>query len=252
MQYAYKNVLFVVLVVFVIIIFNMTTKSKHLLEGFTQKTNNEWSKDLIDRFLLFQKTVNDNNYQYDMAMVQQQATPEEAEYLLKNGNWPWSNETKFLYMEEVWSSPMIKINPGVSLEQAMKTYNENAMKQLLSWNTKEGEFIIYGGDLGVSPEMPNDVRNTIKCADNGKGKFVMEKTTYNGYNTWNGYKNVEKKIIANEDVAKEMPGFSFVNGPCNPCSPLNTPAEYNCPFTLNVEGDKNISQIWKQMWGLAK
>lgn len=250
MQYAYKNVLFVVLVILTIIIFNSVIKTRSLLEGFEQKSNGVWSKDLVDRFLIFQKTVNDNNYQFDMSMIQKQATPEEAEYLLKNGKWPWSNETKYLYMEEVWQNPMIKINPGVSLEEAMKIYNENAIKQLLAWNTKEGEFIVYGGDLGVSPGMPDDIRNTIKCTLNKSGKFEMEKTTYNGYNTWNGYRNVEKKIIPNENIPNEMPGFSFINGPCNPCSPLMSPSDYNCPFTLNVKGDKNVSQIWKQMWRL--
>lgn len=250
MQYAYKNVLFIVLVIFAIIIFNMATKSSSLLEGFYQKGGQRWSKDLIDRFLVFQKTVNDNNYQFDIEILQQQANPQEAEYLLKNGKWPWTNQTKYLYMEEVWKNPIIKINPGASLEEAMKIYNENAMKQLLAWNTKEGEFILYGGDLGVTHGMPKDIRNTIKCALNKSGSFEMEKTTYNGYNTWNGYKNVDKKIISDEDIPKEMPGFNFLNGPCNPCSPLNSPADYSCPFTLNIEGDKNVSPIWKQMWGL--
>lgn len=249
MQYAYKNVLLVVLVIVAIIFFNSYAKTTYFVEGFT--CGKKWSKDLIDRFLVFQKTVNDNNYQFDMEMIQHQASPEEAEYLLKNGKWPWSNETKYLYMEDVWRNPMIKINPGISLEQAMKIYNENAMKQLLAWNTKEGEFIIYGGDLGVTPGMPDDVRNTIKCAyDKSTNKFEMEKTTYNGYNEWNGYKNIDKKKISNEDIPKEMPGFQFARGPCNPCAPLSTPADYSCPFTLNVKGDKNVSQIWKQMWNI--
>lgn len=248
MKYAYKNICVVLLVIVGVIIFNSFTKSNALLEGFRPEGSQTWSKDLINRFLEYQKTVNDNNYQYDMAMIQKQATPEEAEYLLKNGKWPWSNETKFLYMEEVWKNPMIKINPGISLEEAMKAYNENAMKQLLSWNTKEGEFILYGGDLGVTSGMPNDIRNTIKCTLNKSGTFEMEKTTYNGYNTWNGYKNVEKKMVPNENIPDEMPGFKFIREPCNPCAPLNL--DYSCPFTINVKGDTNVSQIWKQMWGL--
>jgi len=251
MQHAFKNILIISVFVFSFIFFNMVTKT-YLTEGFSQNTSGErWSQDLINRFLQFQKTVNDNNYQFDMEMIQQQATPQEAEYLLKNNKWPWSNEIKYLYIENVWKNPMIKINPSVSLEEAMKIYNENAMKQLLAWNTKEGEFIIYGGDIGVTPGMTD--RNTIKCTYNNKNnKFQMEKTIYKQYNTWNGYKNIEQKYIDNVDIPKDMPGFEFVRGPCNPCEPLNSPniGNNSCPFTLNVKGDSTISQIWKDIWGV--
>ena len=251
MKYAYKNIVFIGLIVFSILFFNMVTKTKKTFEGFTQNTSGErWSQDLIQRFLEFQKTVNDNNYQFDMEMIQQQATPEEAEYLLKHNKWPWSDELKYLYMEQIWKSPMIKINPGISLEQAMKIYNQNVMKQLLAWNTKEGEFIIYGGNIGVTAGMPENIANTIKCGYNKKkNRFQIEKTVYKDYNTWNGYKNVEKKYIENADIPKEMPGFSFVRKPCNPCEPLNT-SKNSCAFSLNVKGDNNISQIWKELWNL--
>ena len=47
-----------------------------------------------------------------------------------------------------------------------------------------------------------------------------------------------------------MKGFSFVKGPCDPCVALNNPADYSCPFRLNIKGDDSISNQWKQLWGL--
>jgi hypothetical protein len=122
------------------------------------------------------------------------------------------------------------------------------MKQMLAWDTKEGQFILYGGDLGITPGMPETSRNSIKCVSDGKGNYNVQKTVYKDYNTWNGFKNIETTNIQNQDIPKEMPGFNFVRTPCNPCVALNMPMDNSCPFTLNIKGDNSISQIWKKIW----
>jgi hypothetical protein len=78
----------------------------------------------------------------------------------------------------------------------------------------------------------------------------MEKKVYNGMNLWNGYMNSTITIVKPEDIPKEMPGFTFVKEPCNPCSALNFDSEFNCPFRINVEGDNTISKPWKELWNL--
>lgn len=251
MKYNYniKSIILIIFIIIAIIIFNLITKN-NVIEGLTNPKSKPWSQDLIDRFILFEQTTNDNNYQFDMNMVQRQASPEEAEELLKTGKWPWSSQTKYLFMENIWKNPIIKINPGIALDDAMTIYNETAMKELLGWNAKEGKFILYGGDLGVTEGMPEHVRNTIKCTSDRKGGYNVEKKVFKGYNTWNGFKNVDTTIIKNEDIPKEMPGFQFIKNPCNPCVPLNMPPDYSCPFTLNIKGDNETSQIWKDFWGL--
>lgn len=248
MKYSYKFICFTIFLFITIIFFNLYSKNA-IYESFSNNSN-KWSQDLINRFLIFQKTTNKNNHQYDMEMVQRQASPQEAEELLRTNKWPWSNETKYLFMENLWKNPMIKIDPGIALEDAMQIYNETAMKELLAWNAKEGQFILYGGDLGITPGMPETSRNSIKCVSDGKGNFNVQKTIYKDYNTWNGFKNIETTNVSNQDIPKEMPGFNFVRGPCNPCVPLNMPPDYSCPFTLNIKGDNSTSQIWKNFWGL--
>ena len=205
-------------------------------EGFT------WSQDLVTRFTKFQDTVNLNDHQFNMKVLQEQASPEEAESLLKNGRWPWSKDTQKQYFEAVWQNPMIKFYPGAALEYAMKLYNETAAKRLLSWNTKEGQFLLYGGKSSDG--------SAIKCSDNTENNSSIQKTTLHGYNLWNGYKNTTTTDISNENIPNEMPGFSFVNKPCNPCVTLDDPTNYSCPFRLNVEGDNEISDIWKHLWNV--
>ena len=93
-------------------------------EGFT------WSKQTVNDFLKYQKTVDTNNHQYDMNMVQQQASEDEAKELLAHGYWPWSDKTKYLYLDAVSKAPIINIDPAEDLDYAIKIYNEEAIKRL--------------------------------------------------------------------------------------------------------------------------
>ena len=98
--------------------------------------------------------------------------------------------------------------------------------------------------------MPENRRNSIKCVPDIDGNSIMQKKVYTGVNLWNGFMNSTTTNVKNEDIPKEMPGFSFVKGACNPCKALNNPGDYSCPFKLNVEGDDSISEPWKILWNL--
>ena len=244
MKYCYKFLILVIIIISVIIYILFT--KKYVKTGFQNYSSNtiEWSPELIRRFNIYQTTVNENNNQFDLDQLQKQASPSEVEEYLKTGYWVWSDDLKNLYIEKVWSNPIIKIDPQYALNYAMKIYNQNAVRELLAWNTKEGHFLLYGGDLGVSDEMPKNTHNTIKCSNNG----VMEKKIYTGMNLWNGYMNSTTTTVKQEDIPKEMPGFSFVKGHCNPCLALS--GDFSCPFSINDKGDDSISEPWKQLWNV--
>ena len=160
MQYSYTFLIISLLVVS-IILFNSYTKT---LDNFqNNSTNNHtWSPDLIKRFNIYQTTMNKNKTSFNLDILQKQATTDEVEQLLETGFWPWPDYLKNDYIEKVWSSPIIKIDPQYALNYAMRLYNQTAARELLAWNTKEGQFLLYGGDLGFSDGMPTNVRNTIK------------------------------------------------------------------------------------------
>lgn len=244
MKYCYKTILFIILLALSIIIFNSYTK----VEGF--QTNTKWPCDLIRRFVIYQNTVNLNNHQFNLEILQQQATPEEAEHLLKTGFWPWPDDLKYAYMDKIWSNTIIKIQPEYALDNAMKIYNKRAAQELLGWNTKEGHFLLYGADLGVTPGMPKNVHNTLKCTNDTNNNSIMTKTIYTKMNFWNGYMDYKTENVKNEDIPNEMTGFTFEKGPCNPCVALNNPGDFSCPFRLNVKGNNSISDVWKGLWNL--
>ena len=244
-------VLFAFLLVYYIFI-NQNIYKNLIVEPFS----NIWSDDLKKRFLTYQKTINENNNQFDLNILQSQVKPEEVETYLKSGYWSWSDDLIKQYLIEVGNNKIIKIDPGVSLNYAMRLYNQNAIKEILAWNTKEGQFLLNGVDLGVSStnnqqyNFSSNPHNTIKCSADS----IMEKTVYNGINKWNGYPNKTVITLKNEDLPKEIPGFSFIKESCNPCAALNYPADYSCPFNINVKGKENndgkVSTIWKQLWNL--
>jgi hypothetical protein len=244
----YNLIIFGILIFIIIFLFIYQTNM--LVEGFQ---TNKWSDELTNRFLEFQNTINENDHQYNLKVLQQQATSEEAEYLLKNGYWPWSDEIKYLYMDAVSRNKIIKVQPKVALDYAMKVYNENAVKKLLSWNTKEGQFLLYGALLGNKSnhweEPYNDASySLIKCDITNKP--VMKKLTYYASN---GYLLPKENIIENKDIPKELPGFNFFKNVCNPCNVFKGDGVYDCPFLIQTSSKpewNNITSIWRKLWNI--
>lgn len=249
MKYNYKIILLILLVI-AIILFNGFSKN-YPVTGFQNYYSNEkWSPDLIKRFNEYQQTFNLYSIQYDLDLLQKQATSEEAEILLDTGFWPWPAELKQQYVDKVWNNTIIKYSPQAALNYAMKIYNQNAARELLAWNTKEGHFLLYGADLGITEGLPKNLHNTLKCTTDSHGNSLMEKKVFKNLDYWNGFYNIEKTIIKPTDIPKEMKGFNFVKSACDPCVALNYPPDYSCPFKLNIKGNDMISSPWKQLWGL--
>lgn len=222
-----------------------------VVEGF------KWSDKEKDDFLAFEKTMNPS-FTFNMDIVQEQASPEELEELLKTGKWPWSKETIDMYKIAVMKSNTIKMQPDVAVNYARSIYNETAVKQLLSWNTKEGTFLLNGANIGHPKDMPDNINNVIRCGvskdkkgpNKENGKDVMQKVEYIGYSSINGDKIRRVTDVADADIPSVLTGFEFVNGPCNPCVALENPPNYSCPFSLDVGSGGDISSIWMDLWGL--
>jgi hypothetical protein len=247
MKYSY-NILFLILLVIGIILYNSYSKGLSFNGFQNYYSNNKWSPELIRRFNIYQQTINSNKFQYDMDLLQKQAIPSEAEEFLSTGLWPWPAELQQEYIDKVWMNPIIKFWPPAALNYAMKVYNQNAIRELLAWNSKEGHFLLYGADLGKTDGLPDNLHNTLKCTTDNHGNSVIEKKVFIGPDYWNGYFNIKKTMVKPEDIPKEMKGFSFVKSACDPCVALNLPPDYSCPFKLNVKGNNEISSQWKYLW----
>jgi hypothetical protein len=246
----YKQ-LFLFFILFVCIVvyyyFGFDKIRQYTVEVFTNYTNNnnnnQWSDDLKQRFLKYQETVSQNDYKYNLKVLEGQVTPQEVEEYLKTGKWNWSEDLQQMYLDKVKSSTLVKIVPQQSLDYAMTVYNSKAITEILLWNYKEGEFLLYGvksknANTRYEYGHANPNNNIIKCSSDPE---PVLKDTSN-----------ESVIIQNEDIPNVVQGFSFIDKPCNPCVALQYPRDDNnkCAFKLNVKGDDAVSEIWKKLWNI--
>jgi len=230
-------------------------------EGFS------WSPQSKKVFLDIQNT-NYPNKIFDANMIEQnQATQEEVNYFNQHGVWPWSDSTKDLYMKAINANPYIKVSPGAALLETQKIYNETAILMALSYQTKEGQFMIDGVQVPLpqgnsAEELPNGFgdfayksglkddksKDIIRCnMDNG----TLERIHYTGQE---GIYGSQTFTISNENynnLENVIPGFQFINGPCNPCVAMREKPDYSCPFRLELKNkNPNVSEVWQKLWGL--
>lgn len=126
--------------------------------------NDDSLKILQDDFLKIQTTINKNTV-FDMEQIKKQSTSEELEYFNKNGKWPWSQKVIELYEEAVNKNPYIRTVPEQSTNYARKIYNQAAILRILSYQTKEGQFLLNG----VLVKDPSG--NKLEELPNGFGDF---------------------------------------------------------------------------------
>ena len=204
--------------------FLIASSSKKKVEGFAG-SGATWSQELIDRFLKFENTFYPT-LDINLNMLMSQASVEEVEYLLREHKWPWSPELKLEYVKAMSRNKIVKSYPvGQNLEDAQKVYNENAMRQQLFWNTKEGAFVLDGVSVGGE--------TVIKCSSSGDGDDALEKIQFDGYDPVNFNVLTKNSFIDTGDIEREVPGFKFLEGSekCNPCANLSSAG--SCRFSVS-------------------
>lgn len=233
-------------------------------EGFAWDTKS--TKEFID----IQSTINPKKI-FDVNMIQKtQASQEEVTYFNEHAMWPWSQKTKDLYMESVNTNTFIRTLPSEDLNYVMTIYNEAAILRILSYQTKEGLFLINGvlvrdpsgnamedlpngfGDFPYEASLlGNKSDDIIKCNMSNPNNSSLEKTTYTGKGGIYDEQTSKVTPLDYNKLESIIPGFTFVNGPCNPCVAINETPDYSCPFKLNVKNKPPfISSIWQYLWNI--
>ena len=246
----------------VIIMYRFLQLSKPNKEGFV------WSPDSTTNFLQLQNTIN-KNVIFDPIQIQKQSSQEEVDYFLQNGMWPWSQEVQDLYSKMLDKNPYVRTYPADAIKSARTIYNQNAILQIISWQNKEGSFLINGvevndnsknpledlpsgfGNFGYSSGLTVNRNNPIiRCKVNPEGKnMTLEKRTYTGKDGITGLQTKDISDVDYNDLEQIIPGFKFTNGPCNPCVALNSPPDYSCPFTLKLKNKSAAtSSVWDYLW----
>lgn len=234
-------------------------------EGFESKTQENINKD----FLRIQNTINRDKV-FDMNIINKQATKEEMEYFNENGKWPWSQEVIDLYKEAINRNPYIRTLPEISVEYARTIYNQNAILQLLTYQTKEGQFLLNGilvkdpsgnkmeelpSGFGNFPYevglLENRVDDIIKCNMKDSTNPTLERIRYTGKGGIFGEQKQETTPVDYNDLEKLIPGFTFLNEPCNPCGAIAENPDYSCAYRLRVKNKPPfVSTVFQYLWGI--
>lgn len=269
---SFKNLYHGIILLFIFVIIyrflSLSIYSSTTKEGFT------WNQQSTNKFLEIQKLINPEIV-FNAPEIQKQATQKEVDYFNQHGQWEWSDKVKKLYTESLNNNPYVRTSPEDAINTMSTIYNEKAILQLLSWQAKEGQFLLNGvsintgknnpyedlpngwGDYAFNSKQISKNNNVIKCGYNKSNvknakksdELSLQEIKYMG-NDGILYNHVKKTTpVDYNNLEKLIPGFAFLNEPCNPCEALNNPPNYNCPFELNIRGTKKgVSPIWKYLW----
>jgi len=246
--------------------------NEHELNKVNSTKNGNFTQHSKLKFLLIQNTINRQKI-FDMNTIGTQATQEELDYFNKNGIWPWSQKVIDLYKDAVARNPYIRSVPSDAVNTARTSYNEAAIIRILTYQTKEGQFLLNGvlvedptGNTSRLEELPNGFGNfpyesglmsnrsddIIKCnLKSDKSIPTLERITYTGKG---GIFNEQTKKVTPVDyidLEKIIPGFTFLNSPCNPCGSMAAIPDYSCAYRLKVKNKAPfISSVWQYLWGI--
>ena len=226
-------------------------------------------QEMNEDFLKIQSTIN-KNVVFDMNTINSQASDEELDYFNKNGKWPWSQEVIKLFEEAINRNPYIRTLPEAATNYARTIYNQAAIIRVLTYQTKEGQFLI-NGVLVKDPsgnkmeELPsgfgnfpyesgllgNRVDDIIKCNIKNDNNPTLERVRYTGKGGIFGEQTEKVTPVDYNDLENIIPGFTFLNKPCNPCGAVAAKPDYSCAYRLRVK-DKPpfISNIWQYLWNI--
>ena len=251
--------------------FYQLAKNKSYTQSEVKREGFSWSPRSTQDFLLIQSSINPQKT-FDINMIQKnQASQQEVDYFNKHGLWQWSPQTKELYIESINANPYIRTWPEDSLNYARSIYNEAAILRLLSYQTKEGQFLL-NGVLVKDPTNPNKAEelpsgfgefpyssglkenrttDVIKCNMTNPNNATLERIRYTGKGGIYGEQTTQVTPVDYNNLENIIPGFTFVDTPCNPCGALNETPDYSCPFRLKIKNKSSfISNVWQQLWNV--
>ena len=250
--------------------FGLSISGNFTIDEKTQEMKQQEMKQQMNKdFLQIQNRIN-RNIVFDMNIINSQASQEELEYFNKNGKWPWSQEVIKLYEEAINRNPYIRTVPEQATNYARTIYNQAAIIRILTYQTKEGEFLI-NGVLVKDPsgnkmeELPsgfgnfpyesgllgNRVDDVIKCNMKNDNNPTLERVRYAGKGGIFGEQKENVTQVDYNDLENIIPGFTFLSKPCNPCGAMAANPDYSCAYRLKVK-DKPpfISNVWQYIWGI--
>lgn len=227
-------------------IYKYIFKTVDNIESFTPQSERD--------FLLLQHTINKDKV-FDMDVINSQSSQAELDYFNQHGMWPWSPKVIELYTSAVSHNPYIRTVPTESTLYARRLYNEAAIIRVLTYQSKEGQFLLNGMLVDNNSLINNNNRlssgfgsfpytSGLIDEDNTKDTIMCNLSTMSLERINQGGINVTP--VDYTQLENIIPGFHFLNKPCNPCTSMAANPDYSCAYSTT--STSTISDIWRYLW----
>jgi len=164
------------------------------------------------------------------------ATDAEAQQYISTGTWSWTPDqikamTLTANQQNATAKPpqtSDKINAAVAGMQKMYPFG----------------IMQYGWGMRTLIEFTMTARGYGGCVADSAGNYSFMKQDASGNLTI---------PIPNDQLTSLIPGFTFINGSCNPCELSNSPSNYSCPYSLSDSSGNNVppNPMMEYSWKLG-
>lgn len=214
------------------IIIGLTMILYFLTRNYTIKEGAEsWSPETENNFL---DAFNKNNQLNPGGMTmdnvkeyEKNITENDAKYYINNGEFKYDSGWTNAYVDSIASTVPL----------------EFTKKYVVQYSTRQGAIV-----FPLTTDQAKQARPKIpSCRIDANGNLV-------GNSMYMFDKDGNDKPVPNTDLPSEIPGFAFVNSPCNPCDLLSSTPKYDCPFSLkDAKGNTAPTHSMLQyLWKLGK
>jgi hypothetical protein len=196
--------------------------------------DNKWSQETMDAFKVKYKEVNPNSTLTDegIKILQKFGSEEEVKIYIETGTWPMNEYTKSNLKKAINSDPNIKE------EDKENTYN---------MYLKSPFFAQPNSSLLFSP-VPIMLVNGMTSEADIKGQVKFISKTMQGIDVDDSTKfncSGSKALFNNQEITdykdiEKIPGFKFLQSPCNPCS-------NRCPYSY----EDVVLPPYAVYWGIS-
>ena len=147
------------------------------------------------------------------------------------------------------------------MNDAQTIYNEKAIQEILKTQTDEGQMLLRGIQINSSePDLSGRGEfgynsGLITYETNPKSKVIVcdSKTNKLKQTRFLGYGGILTEHVKEEipfdykDLENTVPGFKFINEPCDPCMNIDPNSKNSCNFSMNLKNNNSSSQE-KSLW----
>ena len=220
-----NNIIFI-LIILSIFIFLLYLLTNNNIEGYITLNSQVYSDTTINDYNNFITKLQQDNTSFsalEIDTLQTDGVPEsDVENFIKTGTWVWSNDfTNAMKQTELNVPNMNETSVTNDITTAQKSIPE--------------QWYIYLSGLGYGLSLNNiGKKYNLGCnIDN-----TTNKSTGDSMYTLDASGNITNTSVDNSQLPTLIPGFTFIDTPCNPCNVIN--GNFSCAYAIPDDQNKPL------------